>query len=130
MSAPPLGFPKWIERADLERLLEELHQPVFTSTLEDSPSWDLSYEEWCLIELPLDVVAELGCGPGCENSPKKARDYARSLTPFPPVVLTHWVIDGYHRITAAYMRGDTTIWAYVPCERYDDFAVGQVPHST
>src|SRR5271157_319430 len=56
-----------------------------------------------------------------DGSPKNwyahyAREYAALPTPIPPIVVDHndEIIDGYHRIGAAFVRGERTIKAYVP----------------
>jgi hypothetical protein len=69
------------------------------------------YEEFEVKEVPLDQVDA-----PWETSEEAVEGYASLLTVAPPIVLDHHntVIDGTHRVAAAYDRGETTITALVP----------------
>jgi ribosomal protein S18 acetylase RimI-like enzyme/8-oxo-dGTP pyrophosphatase MutT (NUDIX family) len=78
--------------------------------------WEKEYilgNNWKLEDVPLTSIdmddTEV-------RSPEEAKLFSYMDTPFPPVILMHdgTVIDGMHRISAAKLRGDKTIRAYVP----------------
>jgi len=77
----------------------------------DSAKKMLKADTYELKEIPVDSVKRSVSLPN-----ETSRQYANRETPIPAIVLDseNNVIDGNHRITAATMRGEKTISAYVP----------------
>lgn len=69
-------------------------------------------QEYKLMVLP---VSDLVSGVSMDNA--QAQKYARMPTPFPPIIMKtdgNQPLDGNHRLTAARIRGEETIRAYIP----------------
>lgn len=77
----------------------------------DSAKKMLQSDSYELKEIPVDSVKRSVSLPN-----EVSREYAKRETPIPPIVLdpTNGVVDGNHRLTAAKIRGQETISAYVP----------------
>jgi hypothetical protein len=76
------------------------------------------YKEFVLKEVPLDQIDA-----PWETSEELVENYSLLDTPAPPIVLDHHntVIDGTHRVGAAYDRGDKSVKAFVPFGDPDSF---------
>lgn len=68
--------------------------------------------EYSLVELALEDLVS-----GVQPANARAIDYSIRKTPYPPIIMKtegDQPLDGNHRVTAARLRGDKTIRAYVP----------------
>ena len=85
----------------------------------------MQYPAWELREMP---TVGMGCKLSPGDEPYLSVEYAKLKTPFPPVILdgNGHLIDGMHRCEAAGLRGDKTIWAYVPVARKNASKIGGV----
>jgi hypothetical protein len=107
---PKTASPEWVFS-----YMNNLHKSGWSGKELDDPEigmlWLNQADHYELQEVPLH---SLSWGMDSASDPV-TKDYAESETEFPPVVVAadHWVIDGYHRCTAARQRGDEFIWAYM-----------------
>jgi hypothetical protein len=78
----------------------------------EDPEWIREAEKYVLQTIPLDDPGVKW--PKATHLPV-AQEYAQRKTPLPPIIIAAngYVIDGFHRVEAARMRGDKTIQAYV-----------------
>ena len=106
------NWPNKIDENDAFRYMSLYHMGS-RADLHKIP-YDVNYE---LVTVPL-----AGLTSGVLPTSPRARQYAELPTDFPPILLKSEgaIIDGHHRTTAAKIRGDATIRAYVPIKKEEE----------
>ena len=132
-----IGYMKWTSSDKPNRYTREqvvTYLDRLTGDAGFGESFDFTQTEWVIEDIPLCCIdgngfdaAKTAADESPENGPL-AREYANEDTPFPPVVLVPCgqgfaVIDGCRRCAAAFLRGDTSIKAFVPQHDEEDDAI-------
>lgn len=75
-------------------------------------------ESYTLVDLPLAKLPQ-----NIPADDPRVKQYARLSTPFPPILVgtNGRIPDGHHRISAAKVRGDKSIRAYVPTDEAHEY---------
>jgi GNAT superfamily N-acetyltransferase len=108
-------FPEMADDVEIYEYFRVMHMGGRGNLVKSVP-YDTEYK---LVELN---VADLITGVPMDNH--MAQKYASLPTPFPPIIMKtegDQPLDGNHRVTAARIRGEKTIRAYVPLEKSRPF---------
>jgi len=111
--ASPTDYPKFVSNHFIVDLLHKVHTQIDF----DDSFWDRVQGEYYQLK-PVKVSALQRI-----NDIDMEADYYSDLSPAsaPPIVVTSKgkILDGFHRVSAAIARGESTIRAYVPVPKKD-----------
>lgn len=108
-----MDYPKYISKKELQKFILELHKGRIDKSLWSS----LNSNFYQLIDMPIaNIKWQLHDNDYTDANDPVTKKYSKLNTSFPPIILNGntSIIDGWHRAFAAMLRGDKTIYAYIP----------------
>ena len=89
----------------------------YLEEISDNVDWEhhgIEDEDWEFKDILLSNIKK---PPSHPDDDELAQQYSKLKTSFPPIVVVgrppYDILDGHHRVTAALLRGDETIKAYI-----------------